>query len=81
MKKNGKNVFCFQVGANDGRTNDPVHKYFRDYGWKGLLVEPQADVFNNELIKTYANNKNVILENVAIIKRSMGHRAFEQAPY
>ena len=68
MKKNGKNVFCFQVGANDGRTNDPVHKYFRDYGWKGLLVEPQADVFNNELIKTYANNKNVILENVALGK-------------
>lgn len=32
------------------------------------MVEPQADVFNNELIKTYANNKNVILENVALGK-------------
>jgi FkbM family methyltransferase len=68
MKDDSRNVFCLQVGANDGRTNDPVHKYFRDYGWKGLLVEPQTDVFNNELTKTYANNSNVILENVALGK-------------
>ena len=79
MKKKSCEVFCFQVGANDGRTNDPVHKYFRDYGWKGLLVEPQADVFNNELIKTYANNKNVILENVALGKEE-GQLSFYRVP-
>lgn len=59
-------VFCFQVGANDGKNNDPVHVYFKDYGWKGLLVEPQYDVFHEGLTKTYAGNKNVILENVAL---------------
>ncbi|HEY4366144.1 MAG TPA: FkbM family methyltransferase [Steroidobacteraceae bacterium] len=59
-------VFCFQVGANDGKINDPVHIYFRDYGWSGLLVEPLVDVFENELKATYAGNSRVTLENVAL---------------
>lgn len=65
-KQNGKEVFCFQVGANDGKSNDPVYEYFSGYGWKGILVEPQVDVFNEGLKKTYEGNKNVILENVAL---------------
>jgi FkbM family methyltransferase len=67
-KKKGEDVFCFQVGANDGKTNDPVHKYFRDYGWKGLLVEPQKDVFELGLTKTYEGNTRVKIENVALGK-------------
>lgn len=67
-KKKNESVMCFQVGANDGKTNDPVYEYFTHYGWKGLLLEPQADVFEQGLIKTYAGNKNVILENVALGK-------------
>lgn len=67
-RKSNQNVFCFQVGANDGKTNDPVHKYFKDYNWSGLLVEPQADVFENGLTKTYAGNNRVKLENVALGK-------------
>lgn len=59
-------VFCFQIGANDGKVNDPVHVYFRDYGWSGLLVEPLVDVFENALQPTYAGNAKVILENVAL---------------
>lgn len=62
----GQGVFCFQVGANDGRVNDPVHRYFRDYGWHGLLVEPLVDVFENALKPTYADNPRIILENVAL---------------
>lgn len=65
-KNKSRDTFCFQVGANDGKNNDPVHVFFRDYGWQGLLVEPQTDVFENELKKTYANNLNVKLENVAL---------------
>lgn len=61
-------VFCFQIGANDGRSQDPCYPYFSGFHWKGLLVEPQIDVFENELIKTYAGNKRVILENVALGK-------------
>jgi len=62
----GEPVFCFQVGANDGRTNDPVHPYFKSYGWAGLLVEPLVDVFEHELKKTYAGNPRVKMENVAL---------------
>ncbi len=68
-KKRGHTIFCFQVGANDGKNNDPVYKYFKDFGWKGLLVEPQVDVFENGLKKTYENNTNVILENVALAEK------------
>lgn len=61
-----KDVFCLQIGANDGKINDPVHPFIRDYGWKGLLVEPQYDVFHDGLCKTYEGFPNVILENVAL---------------
>lgn len=61
-------VVCLQVGANDGKTNDPVFRFFTNYGWSGILVEPQPDVFEQGLAKTYAGNPNVILENVAIGK-------------
>lgn len=65
-KQRNEKVFCFQIGANDGKSRDPVHPYFSAYGWHGLLVEPQKDVFENELLKTYAGNQRVILENVAL---------------
>lgn len=61
-----EDVFCLQVGANDGKVNDPVHVYFRDFGWRGLLVEPLPDVFENDLKATYAGNTRVQLENVAL---------------
>ncbi len=68
-KKKGEKVFCFQVGANDGKTNDPVYRYFAEYDWSGLLVEPQIDVFEQGLTKTYQGNPRTILENVALGSR------------
>lgn len=65
-KAKNEKVICLQVGANDGKTNDPVYEYFSSYGWNGILVEPQTDVFEQGLTKTYAGNNNVILENVAL---------------
>lgn len=67
-KRKGEEVFCFQIGANDGKSQDPVYPYFSNFHWKGLLVEPQRDVFENQLTKTYAGNQRVILENVALGK-------------
>lgn len=66
QKRQRKQVFCLQIGANDGKSNDPVYPYFADYGWRGLLVEPQKDVFDQGLTQTYAGNDRVILENVAL---------------
>lgn len=65
-KARGETAFCVQVGANDGKTNDPVYKYLTRYGWRGLLVEPLTDVFELQLQKTYADYPNVTLVNVAL---------------
>lgn len=65
-RSNGEGVFCIQVGANDGKTTDPVFTYFDQYEWQGLLIEPQTDVYEHQLKKTYAHRPDLILENVAI---------------
>ena len=58
LSKTG-NFFVIQIGANDGITNDPIHKFIKRDGWKGVLLEPQPDVFKNELSKIYHKNKGI----------------------
>jgi FkbM family methyltransferase len=53
------------VGANDGKINDPVYPYLST-GWRGLLVEPQTDVFEERLKQTYGATPGVQLANVAL---------------
>lgn len=67
-KEKSQHVRFIQVGANDGRNNDPIHTYIVKYGWEGILVEPQKYVFENELSKTYEGFAKLHLENVAISK-------------
>lgn len=57
--------FFVQIGANDGITRDPIHKYVDKYGWSGVLVEPQKDMIEKARA-SYANKDNLIFENVAI---------------
>lgn len=59
-------VFVFQVGANDGITHDPIHKFIKAYNWQGLLLEPQPYVFNNRLKPIYRKNKGIACINAAI---------------
>lgn len=63
--KTNKNVFIVQIGANDGRINDPYFIHLRRNNWSGLLIEPQKDVFE-KLLRLYSSNANIKLENVAI---------------
>lgn len=65
-KRRNETVYCLQVGANDGRTRDPLHEYARFHAWQCILAEPQAEVFRNELSRTYAGMSNVRLEQVAL---------------
>lgn len=37
--------FFVQVGANDGSYNDPFLRIAQRLNWRGILVEPQPDVF------------------------------------
>lgn len=51
--------FVIQIGANDGITNDPIHKFIKRDHWKGVLLEPQPNVFTNELSKIYQHDKGI----------------------
>jgi FkbM family methyltransferase len=53
------NFTVVQIGANDGITHDPIHKFIKRDDWKGVLLEPQPDVFNEFLTKIYAKNKGI----------------------
>lgn len=57
--------FIFQIGANDGKDNDPLHRALTRYGWPALLLEPQPDVFRR-LRENYSGNENVRLIECAI---------------
>jgi FkbM family methyltransferase len=65
--RGSKKPFCFlQIGGNDGFANDPIFRFVKKYGWKGIIAEPQEEVFNTRLKKTYRFEKNVHLENKAV---------------
>lgn len=71
---NPSDFFFVQIGANDGKTRDPINEYISKYQLRGILVEPQPDVFER-LIDTYQGNNNVILVNSAI-SESVGKKKF-----
>jgi FkbM family methyltransferase len=55
-----KNDFSvIQIGANDGITHDPIHKFIKRDNWKGVLLEPLPGVFHQYLKKIYAKNKGI----------------------
>jgi FkbM family methyltransferase len=57
--------FFVNIGANDGVSNDPIFPFLRDYGWRGIAVEPLEPLFA-ELVRNYAEFPGVILERAAI---------------
>jgi FkbM family methyltransferase len=64
---------CFlQVGGMDGKRFDPIYAFVKHYGWKGVILEPLADLFA-ELARNYAGN-GVTLVNAALTDED-GERA------
>jgi FkbM family methyltransferase len=60
-----QDFFFIQVGAFDGRANDPLREIVMEHGWRGILVEPQREVFR-ELEKNYGDQPGLVLRNVAV---------------
>lgn len=58
LSKKG-NFHVIQIGANDGITNDPIHKFIKRDRWKGVLLEPQKTVFEKYLKKIYLKNEGL----------------------
>lgn len=59
-------VFVLQIGANDGITHDPIHKFIKRDGWHGVLLEPQPLVFDTCLQPIYAQESNIETLNKAL---------------
>ena len=62
-------VTFLQIGANDGFTYDPLHKFIKRDNWKGIMLEPQPEVFNKFLIKLHRKRPEIIPLNAALDKR------------
>lgn len=63
-RKRGGATFL-QVGANDGRTNDPLHRFIVRHGLNGFCLEPLPAAF--ELLqKTYEAHPGVVPVQAAI---------------
>jgi FkbM family methyltransferase len=54
-----------QIGAFDGMMQDPIVHFVRQHHWKGILVEPQPDVFRR-LQSHYEHEKQLVLVQAAI---------------
>lgn len=66
-KSKRNNVNIIQVGANDGKINDPIHRFLikNKRKTKAVLVEPQPDIIPF-LKKNYKNHPNIIIFNGAV---------------
>ncbi|MDP2599232.1 MAG: FkbM family methyltransferase [Deltaproteobacteria bacterium] len=62
-------VFFIQIGAMDGKTQDPIYDLVRSRGWRGILVEPMKDHFE-KLKENYAGCEGLIFENIAIAEHT-----------
>lgn len=69
-----KDFFFIQIGSNDGKKNDPIHKHIVKYGWKGILIEPVPYLFQ-KLKTTYRGQESLIFENIAIANKD-GYKTF-----
>jgi FkbM family methyltransferase len=58
-------VNLVQVGANDGRTEDPLNAVLRSKHCRGLLLEPHPQYFR-QLQETYRDQPQLTLVNAAI---------------
>ncbi|WP_232825728.1 FkbM family methyltransferase [Algoriphagus litoralis] len=71
------NFTVIQIGANDGITNDPIHKFIKRDRWKGVLLEPQKAVFDQFLKKIYAKNTELNLICAAIGSEDGSQKLFK----
>jgi len=62
---NPKDFFFVQIGAHNGIANDPIRKYVFKYGLKGILLEPQKEIFMS-LVENYKEHPQLIFVNAAI---------------
>ena len=65
LGKPPEQFFFVQIGAFDGRHDEPMQSLIRKYRWRGILVEPQETAFQR-LCQNYADQGQLTFRNVAI---------------
>jgi len=68
----GPELTFIQIGAFDGITKDPLHKYIERYGWRGVMVEPQPRPAS-QLRELYRGNDRIVVLQAAL-ERAHGKR-------
>lgn len=66
MQLRGNELTFIQIGANDGIHGDPIRHYIMSHCWRGILVEPQPDVYERLRENLSSSADRLIFENVAI---------------
>lgn len=69
MARRGDALSFVQVGANDGVFGDPLRPYVLSRGWRGVLVEPQPNVFEKLKANYAICADRLSFENLAISDR------------
>ncbi|MGL5796475.1 MAG: FkbM family methyltransferase [Waterburya sp.] len=67
LPQNSSETTIVQIGANDGKTDDPVYSLIAGGNWSGVLVEPIPKLYK-ELTETYQDVSKLKLENCALAK-------------
>jgi FkbM family methyltransferase len=79
----GDDFTFIQIGAFDGITADPLHKYIGKYGWRGVLVEPQPGSAA-QLRQLYGGNDRIVVLEAAVDSQHCQRTLFtvvsDQAP-
>lgn len=61
----GQELSFIQIGAFDGITADPLHKYITKCGWRGILIEPQPRAAA-QLRELYRDNDRIVVLQAAL---------------
>lgn len=75
LNESGENTFVLQIGACDGKEDDPIHKYLIDGNVQAVLVEPMPHAFR-KLQQTYGH-----LDNVRLVQSAIGRHDGESTIY
>ena len=65
MHEHGRQLSFIQVGAYDGVSTDPLHKYAAACGWRGVMLEPQPGPAAR-LRELYARNDDIVVLEAAV---------------
>jgi FkbM family methyltransferase len=73
MHEHGREFGFIQVGAYDGVSTDPLHKYIAACGWSGVMLEPQPGPAAR-LRELYADDGRIVVVEAAV-DRARGTRS------